>query len=128
MTRPARRPYLIGYDIAEPRRLKRLHAFLKDRALPLQYSVFLGVFTPAEVDRTVAAIERRIDPRRDDVRLYPLARRTRIVTIGEAALPDGVFLPGTDEGVSIAFEPYAPARTTGRRWGLVKGRGRAVDD
>jgi len=34
--------YLISYDIADPRRLQRVHAFLRRHALPVQYSVFLA--------------------------------------------------------------------------------------
>ena len=33
--------YLIGYDIANPKRLCRIHRAMKTHATPIQYSIFL---------------------------------------------------------------------------------------
>jgi len=121
MTRPLPRPYLIGYDIADKKRLSRVHAYVKERAMALQYSVFLGVFDPRAVDRIVAGLAARIDPRRDDVRLYALERDCRILTMGEPVFPTGIALPGAAGGVRLRFEPYAGDRGVDR-WGLVRRR------
>lgn len=37
----ARRRYLVCYDIRDPARLRAVHATLKSRSEPLQYSVFV---------------------------------------------------------------------------------------
>ena len=33
--------YLIGYDIADPKRLQRIHRRMTNYATPIQYSVFI---------------------------------------------------------------------------------------
>ena len=40
MALSAERTYLILYDIADPKRLRRIHALCKAHGLPQQYSVF----------------------------------------------------------------------------------------
>lgn len=86
------RAYLIAYDIADPKRLVRVHRFLVKHAMALQYSVFAGVFTPFQVTAAVAGVRERIDAREDDVRIYPLPRRCYALTLGEQWTPEGVFL------------------------------------
>lgn len=81
---------LIAYDIADPKRLRKVHALLKGRALPLQYSVFLGRFTEAELDELEGELRRRIHLRQDDVRIYMLPSLQQPVSIGRPVLPAGV--------------------------------------
>jgi CRISPR-associated protein Cas2 len=84
-------PYLIAYDIGDPRRLARLHRYLKGEALALQYSVFFGTFTAAGIERLEDEIAARIDPRQDDVRIYPLPADFQVWALGASApLPEGV--------------------------------------
>jgi CRISPR-associated protein Cas2 len=86
--RPA--PWLIAYDICNPRRLQRVHAFLKKRALRVQHSVYLALLTAAERNALAGSLEAIIDPDSDDVRLYSLAGASEPVWIGANPLPDGV--------------------------------------
>jgi len=86
------RAYLIAYDIADPKRLLRVHRFLVKHAMALQYSVFAGVFTPFQLTAAVTGLRDRIDAREDDVRIYPLPRRCYALTLGEQWAPEGVFL------------------------------------
>lgn len=100
---PANAPrfYVVCYDISgDPRRLTRVHRFLSSRAVPIQYSVFLGFFTADQLDDVLSELREIIDPRRDDVRAYPLPRQPRILGLGRALFPDGVQLvhAGTDLG------------------------------
>ena len=84
-------PYLIAYDIADKRRLARLHRYLKGETLALQYSVFFGRFTAAGIDRIEDEIAARIDPKQDDVRIYPLPDDFQVWTLGASApLPEGI--------------------------------------
>lgn len=89
------RAYLIAYDIADPARLNRVHRYLKSVATDLQYSVFAAVVKPGELDRILGEVAERIDPRKDDVRAYPVPRRSHAAALGRQHLPAGIFL--TDE-------------------------------
>jgi len=84
--------YLISYDIADPRRLQRVHAFLRRHALPVQYSVFLARLSERRLVGLLAELARRIDPGSDDVRAYPLPQDAEPVTMGRQFLPSGVML------------------------------------
>ncbi|MBX6323926.1 MAG: CRISPR-associated endonuclease Cas2 [Rhodospirillaceae bacterium] len=88
----ARTTYLVCYDIAEsPRRLARVRRGLVAVAAPVQYSVFLGQFTPAERAHVLRRLAILIDPRRDDVRLYPVPADPLVEVLGRPVLPPGVF-------------------------------------
>lgn len=77
----------IAYDIADPRRLARVHRFLVERAVPVQYSVFWASLDRRALDAMLRGIAERIDPRADDVRFYPIPERPRIEWIGRPAIP-----------------------------------------
>jgi CRISPR-associated protein Cas2 len=83
--------WLVAYDIASPRRLARLHRWLVQRALPVQYSVFVFTGTAAELAELIGGIALRIHPRQDDVRLYPLERGRPVHVLGQPLLVEGVF-------------------------------------
>ncbi len=86
------RAYLIAYDIADPRRLYRVHRYLKSVALDLQYSVFAGMLSERQLLGVLRELEARIHPGQDDVRAYPLPERCQAVALGRQHLPEGVFL------------------------------------
>ena len=73
-----RRTWLIGYDIASPRRLRRVARLLEKHAYRLQYSLFVGCWTPAEFDALWARMAALIHPRRDDVRAWPVAENAEL--------------------------------------------------
>lgn len=83
----APRAWLITYDITDPKRLSRLHRFLRKHAVPVQYSVFHFEGSAAKMGRLMAQIETRIDPRTDDVRAYQLPEQLSIDTLGRGVLP-----------------------------------------
>jgi CRISPR-associated protein Cas2 len=82
--------FIICYDIANPKRLGRLYRFLKKRAVPLQYSVFLFVGDDRQLDRLLAEAITLIDPKDDDLRAYPLPARGLKARLGKPALPEGI--------------------------------------
>ena len=91
------RTYLVAYDIADPKRLGRVHRLLVHAAAPLQYSVFVTRASDDEIDHLLDDVDELIDPTQDDVRAYPIPERTEVVMLGRQRMPDGVVL--TADGV-----------------------------
>jgi CRISPR-associated protein Cas2 len=83
---------LICYDIADPKRLSRVHRLLKEEGIPMQYSVFTARLSAKKLDRLLDGLLRRIDPRADDVRIYPLPAAPESIRLGVQHFPDGVSL------------------------------------
>ena len=88
----SRRSYLLCYDIADPRRLSRIHRICGEFGISFQYSVFLMELEEEEVDALLERIEGIIDHNEDDVRLYPIQSKKAIVTLGEPLLPEEIHL------------------------------------
>ncbi len=84
------RLHLLCYDIRDPRRLNRVHRVAVRHAVPVQYSVFLLDGTSAHVAQVLKEVGREIDPRVDDVRVYPLPSRPEPRMLGRGALPEGI--------------------------------------
>lgn len=77
-----RRHVLVCYDICDARRLRHVHATVRDFGEPLQYSVFSCTLTQqerAELERRLLEI---IDQRCDQVLLVDLGQAT-----GDRAVP-----------------------------------------
>ncbi len=88
-----RRLYLICYDIAEdPKRLSRVARYLEKFAWRVQYSVFVGSFFEHSLEGVLRGLERIIDPRKDDVRCYPLPEQAEVVLMGPQMFPDDILL------------------------------------
>ncbi len=84
--------YLIAYDIADPRRLSRVHRTLKKQGLPVQYSVFTVVLKRKALLRLLERINLLIQPAEDDVRCYRLPENTDVNTLGRQFFPEDVML------------------------------------
>jgi len=87
-----RRNWLVAYDIADPRRLGRVHRYLKQHAIPVQYSVFVFQGNQYALDRVLSGIAARIDSEADDVRAYHLPGRCEVTMLGRQQLPEGVMV------------------------------------
>lgn len=86
------RLYLIAYDIADPRRLSRVHRTLKKQGLPVQYSVFTLVTKRKALLRLLEGIENLIEPTEDDIRCYSLPENTKTHSLGKQYFPKDVML------------------------------------
>lgn len=96
---------VVCYDIADPKRLNRVHRYLRRLALPLQYSVFTTSLTPKKQQRLMQGLARIIDDREDDVRLYPLPSRLEHLSLGRQWIPDGVLLTEGGSGFVLRSFP-----------------------
>lgn len=97
------RNWLIAYDIADQRRLQRVHRALCRQAVPVQYSVFVARCSAARLGAIRASVARLIAKLDDDVRFYPVPEPAHLFVYGQRALPEGLrLLDGT------AALPLAP--------------------
>ena len=79
--------WIVAYDVSSPRRLQRIHRFMVGQASPIEYSVFLFVGTPRQLEACLAELGQLIDPRDDDVRCYALPARGLPAGIQWTGLP-----------------------------------------
>ena len=84
--------YLIAYDIANPKRLSRVHSILKKQGLPLQYSVFTVVIKRKKLIKLLSSINEQINPTKDDIRCYRLPEHSDVNTLGRQFFPKDVML------------------------------------
>ena len=89
--------YLLCYDIADKRRLRRVHSRMKDAGIPLQYSVFLLNMSSVDLILLLDDLQELIDDGRDDVRAYPISPTIDYVALGRQGLGNGMLL--TAEGL-----------------------------
>jgi CRISPR-associated protein Cas2 len=65
--------WILAYDIACPRRWRRLYRLARNRGVRLQWSVFLVTEPGFDPRRFLAEMAKIIDLEADDVRLYRVA-------------------------------------------------------
>lgn len=90
--------YLIAYDIANPKRLSKVHRILKKQGLPVQYSVFTVVLKRKTLVKLLDDIQFIVKANEDDVRCYRLPAQLVVDSLGRQLFPEGVML--FTEGVS----------------------------
>lgn len=101
----SRRLHLICYDIACPRRLGRVYRYLRERAAPVQYSVFVAKLNRREASALMGGLANRINYREDDIRVYPLPEKLVLYRLGKGTLPEGVYWFGGTEKLMAAESP-----------------------
>lgn len=87
------RDWIVAYDIADPRRLGRVHRYMVKRAIPIQKSIFQATMSSAQMLKLKQGLARLIDAGADDIRMYPLPAHPEIVRLGRLDIGAcGVFL------------------------------------
>lgn len=86
-------PYLVAYDIADPKRLRRVHKLLTKWGCPVQYSVFTVDLDKSALERLSTALQRLVSASEDDVRIYRMPKGAGI-WFGAAPHGDGIVLTG----------------------------------
>ena len=92
MSATARSRWLVTYDIADKRRLSRVHRMMKKHGVPVQYSVFLVPASAPQMGALMAQTATLIDAQADDVRAYCLPEKGWSVTLGSAILPEDLWI------------------------------------
>jgi len=72
-----RRRYLVGYDIAEPRRLRRVGKEMKGWGYRIQFSVFLCDLNGIELVQMRQSLKELINERQDSVFILDLGEVSR---------------------------------------------------
>jgi CRISPR-associated protein Cas2 len=109
--------YLIAYDIAEPRRLQRLHRRLRRDAVALQESVFLVNRSRGGIVELMNELAGLIHRQQDDLRAYPIPDPGEIWLRGKGALDGNLLQPGG------RTKPPAQPTAPGGWWRRLLGRG-----
>lgn len=94
--------WIVSYDISDARRGVRVHRLMKQRGVPLQYSVFLVEASLAEMQALLRELSRLIAPHSDDVRAYRWPSRPELYQLGPGMLPDDLLFS--------ALPPVNPTR------------------
>ena len=82
--------YLIGYDIADPTRLHRIHRRMTNYATPIQYSIFLLEGSEKLLTQCLTEVMQIFHKKEDDLRVYPLPNNCSQWRLGKASLPQGI--------------------------------------
>lgn len=108
--------YLLAYDIRDPKRLQRVHYYLRKRALAAQQSVFFIHATDAELQQTLDGVAKRIHKHLDDVRAYPISHPAEVWLTGQSAVAGPLLQP---PAVGINQKKPPPTVQHQGLWGLV---------
>ena len=93
MTDAKRCLYLVCYDVADPRRLRRVHRFLLGYKAGGQKSFFECWLTPAELREVRAGLRARMNLAEDRAHIFQLDPRQQVRCLGQAQPPHaGAFL------------------------------------
>lgn len=84
--------YLVCYDIADQRRLARVHRRVLKHAIFIQYSVYYLQGNKKALSALLDDLQDVIDERYDDVRAYSVRPLSEALQIGNSWLPEGIGL------------------------------------
>ena len=74
--------YMVCYDIANPRRLVRVHRIMKKNGISAQKSVFFLQRKEADMEAFLGELGRIIRKDEDDIRAYPVESPKKVWTTG----------------------------------------------
>lgn len=84
--------WLLVYDIADPKRLRRTSVIAAKYGIRLQRSVYLLELKRSEPSVLITSIQQVINPQKDDVCLYHLPIGTRMGRQQQTRTPEGVVI------------------------------------
>lgn len=84
--------YLICYDIANPKRLAKVHKCTIKAAAFVQYSIYYFEGSEQQLNLLLNQIKQHINNKEDDLKAYPIPALQQAIHIGRHWLPEGIFL------------------------------------
>jgi len=85
--------YIISYDIANERRLNRIHNYLKGQGVHLQKSVFYCLLSRERLKKIQDDLQQKINNSVDDIRIYPLVANFKPIILGQGdRVPEGIWV------------------------------------
>ena len=87
--------YMVCYDIADTRRLGKIHRIMKKNGIAAQRSVFFAQGTTAEMENLLGELGRVMDEGSDDIRAYPVEGPKKVWTTGGILESYPLVRPGT---------------------------------
>ena len=74
--------YMIAYDISDQKRLSSIHRIMKKNGIAAQKSLFFVQKTEKEIKNLLNILEKEINKKKDDIRVYPVKSPDKIWTTG----------------------------------------------
>lgn len=84
--------YLVCYDIANPKRLGKVHRRAVNHAAFIQYSVYYLQGSQSDLESMLSDIQDVIDDAEDDVRAYSVAPLEEAIQRGVTWLPEDIMV------------------------------------
>ena len=107
---------MVCYDIADPRRLGKVHRIMKKNGISAQKSVFFAHGSSREMGRLMDDLGRVMDPGADDIRAYPVEGPKKVWTTGGILESYPLVRPGQTKGGK------KPAKKKKSLWQRLLGR------
>ena len=83
--------YLLGYDIANEKRLQRIYRRMIKYATPIQYSLFILDGNEVALNKCLTDVMSIFNKKEDDLRVYMLPSNFNQEQLGKSPLPIGIF-------------------------------------
>ncbi|MDM8538414.1 CRISPR-associated endonuclease Cas2 [Desulfobacterales bacterium HSG17] len=109
--------YMIAYDIADPKRLAKIHRQIKKKGIAAQKSVFFIKGNENEIENIMDRIGKLMKPAEDDLRAYPITRPADVWTNGPnplAEIPTIYF--GSEKRITMPTKKKPKVKGKNSRW------------
>ena len=90
--------YLVAYDISDPRRLSRIHRFIKKHCIAAQKSVFFVQQSEAGMNHLLDKIAKLMSLKEDDLRAYPILHPKKVWSFGPNPMAEFPLMQFDSEG------------------------------
>ncbi|GIX24256.1 CRISPR-associated endonuclease Cas2 [Caldimonas sp.] len=110
MSKNASKTWLVAYDIADARRLRKIHRLLRRAGASVQYSAYSVCAGDDGLHDLLHGLAQHIDEAHDDIRAYHLPAHCKVWTLGCQELPEGIIVDA-DTAARMLLEMPAPEPT-----------------